>query len=378
MKRREFLKACGRAGLLAGAGGVFSASFLEHAEAAGDVPKVVRLHGSPKEMGRQYARQIGELIVERLRRMEQKGSRVSAKAVQQSRMFLMVSAMDILTEIESLAEALGEESEKLLILAAEPPGVGIRPRGCSSFVVKPKAMKDGKTWVGENVDDDGTLAKYGIVIVRHPASASPPMVTWALAGGVGGIGMNRAGVALTMNYVEAGARKPLAAIFHEFVANAALRQKTFDNAKAVLAKTQVMDPVIYTLVGPDGTCDVIERTPHVFQFRARDEKVTVCTNHFLSDKLKITAPDKPVFADSPARLKRLTRLLGKDDLTEARLRAVLADTDGAPRSICREAEPSTIASILMNVTDRTFWSTRGRPNRAKYGKVHLYARPERD
>ncbi|HUV39968.1 MAG TPA: C45 family peptidase [Planctomycetota bacterium] len=374
MNRREFLKSCGKAGLVLGAGGVFSASVVRRASAgAEDGPKLIKLHGSPKDMGRQYAEQIGELVVERLKRLEEKGSRVTRKTVEESRIFLSVSAGDILTEIESLAAAIEWQSEKLLILAAEPPGAGIRRAGCSSFAVMPKAMKDGNLWLGENVDDAGDLEKFGIVIVRHPLEG-PPMMTWALAGGVGGIGMNLAGVALTMNYVDAVTKSPVAAIFPEFVANAALRQKTYKDARAVLGNTQLMDAVIYTLAHASGECDVIERTPLTFQVLGRDPLLAAAANHFVSEDLKITEPEKPVFPNSRGRLKRLTELLRRKDLAVADLRAALADVEGKPNGICRHAEPPTIASLLMCPNERVLYATQGSPDKAKYGKFTLTGR----
>jgi isopenicillin-N N-acyltransferase-like protein len=377
VNRREFLKSLGKAGLAASAAGILPAALARKAFAAGDTPKVIHLHGTPEDMGRQYAEQIGELVIERIKRYHSKGSRVNRKLVEQSRIFLLTSANDIRKEIVALAAALGEEAMDLLMLAAEPPGVGIRQGGCSSFAVNPDATANHKTWAGQNIDDAGELSKFGIVIVRHPAQGVP-MMTWALAGGIGGIGMNLAGVALTMNYVEAGVRKPLAAIFPEFIANAALRQKTYKDARAVLGSTQIMDPVIFTVASATGEYDTIERTPHRFSGLARGPLFNAATNHFRSPQLRVTEPEKPVFGNSKDRLARLQRLLNRKGITGEALRKVLADKEGSPRGICREEEPSTIASVLMCLDDRTLWATSGRPDRAKYGEYKLTAKPQRE
>lgn len=375
MNRRDFLKNVGKTGLMLSMGGMVSASFLKSAAAAGDGPKLITLHGLPKDMGRQYAEQVGELVIERLKRMDAKGSRVSPKTVEESRIFLSVSAGDILTEIEALADAIDWRSEKLLMLAAEPPGAGIRRAGCSSFVTTPATMKDKKLWVGENIDDAGDLAKYGIIIARYPVNR-PPMMTWALAGGVGGIGMNLSGIALTMNYVDAVYKTPASAIFPEFVANAVLRQKTYQDARAVLAKTQLMDAVIFTVAHSSGQCDVIERMPHAFRGLGRDKYIAVATNHFVSPGLKVAAPDKKVFPNSQGRRKRLIKLLRRPGVTPADLQKALADAEGKPHGICRSAAPPTIASVLMCPKDRILYATRGRPDNEKYKKFILsVARP---
>jgi len=359
------------------AGGAFSASLLRRAGAqSAKGPRLIKLHGTPKDMGRQYAEQIGELVVERLKRLDEKGSRVTSKKVEESRIFLTVSAGDILAEIESLAAVLGWRSEKLLILAAEPPGAGLRRGGCSSFAARPKATKDGKLWMGENIDDASALEKFGVIIVRYPLDR-PPMMTWALAGGVGGIGMNLAGVALTMNYVDAVYKQPSAAIFPEFVANAALRQKTYRDARAVLGKTQLMDAVIFTIAHANGECDVLERMPHAFRGLGRDPFVAAATNHFVTKGLKVVEPDKRTFPNSRGRRKRLLELLSKKGLTPGDFRKILADVEGKPHGICRQADPPTIASVLMCPKDRVMYATRGRPDEAKYEKYILTAQRPR-
>jgi len=327
-------------------------------------------------MGRQYAEQAGDLIRERLKLIKAVGTRVSRDTVDQSRIFLNVKAHSVLVEIEYLASTLNEKEEDLLLLSAEPPGVGIRQGGCSSFVIDPKASKDGHVWAGQNIDDAAGLKRFGVVLLRHPAN-SPPMITWALAGGVGAIGMNLAGITLTMNYLATTMKKRPVAIFPEFVANSALRQKDFKDASAVLTQTPLMQPCGFILGDTAGTRVVFERAPHIFSANTPGELVAAQTNHFTDRRFELEDTGEKVFPNSKNRLNRLIRLLARKHIRLEDLKKALADTRGNPHGICRHAEPGTIASVLMCPAQKKFLATMGRPDQAEYREFTLTRTPDR-
>lgn len=263
------------------------------------------------------------------------------------------------------------------MLSAEPPGVGIRKGGCSSVVLDKKMTADGKVWLGQNVDDAGELEKFGVVIIRHPANA-PPMVTWALAGGLGAIGMNRCGLALLMNYVQAVAGRVENAIFPEFVAHAALRQTVFKEMMGVLMETQIMTSATFIAASQDGDRVAIERTPSRYAAWTPPREYLAYTNHMIDEKMAASDMTDKAFPDSKARLKRLDALLNKkkDVETPEFLEKVLSDVEGNPNGICRRAEPRTIASVVMCPRDGKMFVTKGAPDAVKYREVQLTAKPE--
>lgn len=378
LNRREFLRKLGKAGVAVTAGGALSASFPRRTSAApGGAPKLIRLHGSPKTMGRQYAEQAGDLVRERLKLMKEKGTHVPMDLVEQSRIFLNVKANSVLVEIEYLASTLEVKEEDLLVLSAEPPGVGIRRGGCSSFVIDPKAATDGHVWAGENIDDTSDLERFGVVIIRHPMD-SPPMITWALAGGVGAIGMNLKGIVVLMNYVQTVKKRPPVGIFPEFVANSALRQSEFKDASAVIAHTPIMGPCAFTVADAEGTRVMLERTAHIFRGMTPGALCACHTNHFLDRELQTEDETHKVFPNSKGRLKRLNRMLDRKDITLDRMKKVLADTQDEPNGICRTAEPPTIASVLLCPRKNVMLALRGRPDREKYEQFTLTRDPERE
>jgi hypothetical protein len=338
---------------------------------------LIKLSGSPKEIGRQYADQAGDLVRERLKLMRERGSRISRETIEQSRIFLAVKANSVLVEIEYLAAALNEPEEDLLILSAEMPGAGVRQAGCSSFVIDPKVSKDGRLWAGQNVDDASELERFGVVLLRHPQDSSP-MITWALAGGVGAIGMNSDGLTLTMNTMQAVSDRLPEAIFPEFVANSALRQKNFKDASAVLTQEPLMNACAFILSDDGKTRLVIERTTHIFRAFTPGAGFAAHTNHFIDQEFKTQDASDKVFPDSKSRLKRLNALLDRKELTTDDLRKILADSEGKPHGICRFAEPATIASVLMCPKQKVMLATRGRPDKSEYHEFTLTLKPERE
>ena len=370
MNRRQFLKEVGRAGLVLGAAGAFPDTCRRADAAIAEKFRVIKLHGSPKNMGRQYAEQAGDMVRKRLERMREKGTPVNKDRLAQSRVFLMTKAHHIQVEMEALAGALGEQVEDLLILGSEPPGVGIQMMGCSSFVLDRKNAFNNKVWVGQNVDDDVGLERFGLLIIRHPGG-SPPMMTWALAGSMGGVGFNWEGVALTMNYVHAKVKKAPIAIYPELVANAALRQKDFNSALKVISHTQLMRPVIFLLADRNGRRYVVERTPHMFRGFVPGVKFACATNHFRSKELEGSEQSKKVFPNTEGRLKRLKTLLDKMGLKDTDLKKVLADTQDRPHGICRQENPRTIASLLMCPATRKMFAAKGTPDIADYHEFLL-------
>jgi isopenicillin-N N-acyltransferase-like protein len=375
VNRREFLKKLGKAGVSISAAGALSASMLRRLSAAPEAgPPLIRLQGTAKMMGKQYAEQARELILARLKLMREKGSRVARETIEQTRHFLNVTAFPVLEEVRSVAATLGEPEEDMMILSAEPPGVGIRTGGCSSFVIDPKASRDGNVWAGMNVDDSSALERFGVILARFP-SESPPMMTWALAGGVGAVGMNAPGLSLTMNYAHATSDRPPDGVFPEFLAHVALRQKDFDAASALLMQTSLMAPCSFILADAGGERVVIERTGLVYRAMKPRGLFAAHTNHFIDPELKAEDAGEKVFPDSGSRLSRLKALLDRKAITPEFLKKVLADDLGKPNAISRSAEPVTIASVLMCPKEKVMFATRGRPDVVQHQEYKLPERP---
>ncbi len=377
MNRRDFLKELGKAGIVVSAAGAFSAVTFDSLFAAGAGPKVIKLAGSPRDMGRQYADQAGELIVSRLAKMKKEGTWMPRDVLEDSQIFLNAKAHAMLQEVEGMAGMLEESVLDVLALSAEVPGAGVRKKkGCSSFVIAREKSKDGKIWGGQNVDDSSSFEKYGVVIIRHPGIA-PPSITWALAGGLGGIGFNMSGVMLTMNYMQTGAKRIHMAIFPEFVANGALRQKDVERARAMLCKTALTTPVSFILSDLKGKRYVIERTENAIRGMVHPQPYACHTNHFTDLLFREEDDHKSVFPNSRGRLRRMHVLLGgQKAIGLDNMKKMLADTKGKPNGICRQAEPKTIASILMCPEKQLMIATRGRPDMSKYHEITLPRRPK--
>jgi hypothetical protein len=198
------------------------------------------------------------------------------------------------------------------------------------------------------------------------------MMTWALAGSLGGIGFNYEGLALTMNYVHGrDDRKVPVAIYPELVANAALRQKEFNSALDVIAHTQLMRPVIFILADSGGKRYVVERTAHIFQGLPPGKTFCCATNHFRSPEMEGEERSRKVFPETERRLRRLEKLLDATGLKDVDLKKILADTEDRPTGICRQENPRTIASLLMCPEMRRMYAAMGTPDIAEFNEFVL-------
>ncbi len=374
MDRRDFLKVVGAAGIAIPASGLLSQllSGKTFAEDAGGGPLIIRLKGNPREMGKQYAEQARDLIKDRIKRTHESGSKVTQEAIDWSRVFLSVQANSIIQEIDAMADKLDEKEDDVFTLSAEMPGVGMRVGGCTSMVLDKSMSKDNRVWLGQNVDDTAELDKYGVIIIRRP-NEGPHTMTWALAGGMGGIGMSTAGLALMMNYVQTVSGRTPNALFPEHIAAAALRQKDFKDMMGVLTDTQVMAPVTFVACDKGGERVVVERTPLKFSAFTPAKNYAAYTNHMQDKDMTGDDTTEKAFPDSKKRLARVEALLGskKGQAQPDFLKSILGDMEGKPESICRQASPPTIASIIMCPESRLMLATKGSPDRAKYAEHTL-------
>jgi hypothetical protein len=377
--RREFLRSIGKTGVAFGAAGLLGDSLTERVFAnPGEKMPFIKLSGTSADMGRQYAKQAGDLIKERIKWMHDNGTLVDADSIDQSRVFLDISAEAVSDEVKALAAALDEKVQDIMILSAETPGVSLRKVGCSSFAIEGGVSKDGKPWAGENVDDAAQLQRFGVVIVRHPLEG-PAVMTWALAGGMGAIGFNSTGLSLTMNYLKLKADKPPVAIYPEFIANCALRQPDFKNVTALLTGSPFMKACSFIVADGTGQLLYLERSAHQFKGIKPGAKFIAATNHFRAPDFARDDDGGYIFPDSKGRLARLEKLLDrKTPFAVDDLKKILADTVGDPQGISRHGDVRTIAGILMCPVKKTMLVCWGPPDTVgEWNEYVMTAKPER-
>lgn len=191
---------------------------------------------------------------------------------------------------------------------------------------------------------------------------------------IGKIGLNSAGVGVTLNAI-----KEKGVDFNKLPCHLSLRAvlDSTSRANAVDTVDTVGAAASYHIIVADPTgstgleCtakDIIHMPMSALDGTASDDGVaTTHTNHFLYDHPGAKAP--PYLEDSIPRLARIRELMAQSGdggkLTSEKIEAMLKDEKGFPTSICRGETKrhthTTVFSIVMDLKDRSAKVKVGRP-----------------
>ena len=130
----------------------------------------------------------------------------------------------------------------------------------------------------------------------------------------------------------------------------------------------------------------IEATAENVDYLAPDHGIVTHANHFAGARHRGRDMSLERFPDSLYRECRLRDALTPHapDLGEERMKEALRDSYGHPNAICRSADPAidpadrieTIASIIMDVTEKRFLLAGGRPDEHPYVELFVDALAE--
>jgi len=300
----------------------WNSSFEPGIEVRGDV-QIVRLKGTPYEMGRQHAEFLREELIEGaafidssyLLLLEQIGEEHGFIAEAEAQSF-----SDILEECRGLSDVLGNDGWPLsrclalaygdIIMASVEAGL----LACSQFVAAGTATGGGELIHGRNLDWSNIdfMLKYPVLFVRHP-EGKIPYVTVGFPGSVATYnGMNAAGLSLatnmnsTKNDMDRVGRSEVQ-IVNEILSTAS----SLDEAKSIVAATDHMAAVIMTMADGDrNVATVAEITATHLAFRdLNSDGVVYATNHFMDPTMVDWGVPAGPEDSSTARYQRLQDLL---------------------------------------------------------------------
>lgn len=217
--------------------------------------------------------------------------------------------------------------------------------------------------------------KSNLVALHIHQQAPKPAIHMITEGGIiGKIGLNSAGVGVTLNAI-----KEKGVDFNKLPCHLSLRAvldstsranavETIDTA-GVAASCHIIVADSTGSTGLECTAnDIIHMPMSALDGTASDEGVaTTHTNHFLYEHPGAKAP--PYLEDSVPRLARIRELMAdsgaEGNLTSEKIGAMLMDEKGFPTSICRgdttKHMHATVFSIVMDLKDRSAKVKVGRP-----------------
>jgi isopenicillin-N N-acyltransferase-like protein len=358
----------------------------------------VRVEGDPRERGRAYGEQARDrvrLSLEAYANVFEHYAgwdwpKVTAEAIGYEPAIAAYEPR-YLEEIRGLAEGADVAFEDILALnvrtevmfaakAREAGGLTRVPAECSSFAVLPQENATGHVLVGQNWD--WLLHSFDTVVVLEARQdEGPDFVTVVEAGLLAKTGMNSSGVGITTNALITDRDQGLPAVPYHVVLRGLLDCETITDALAAVQRRPRSSSANYLVGHEDGIIVNIEAAPgdfsHLFLLFPEDG-VLLHTNHFRSPAFDDKDVSLWVMPDSPFRLERLKAVVASTpELSVASFEEVLGDHAGYPHGVCCHPDnrldlndqDSTIASVVMDLEDKTLWLADGNPCSNPYREI---------
>ena len=210
---------------------------------------------------------------------------------------------------------------------------------CTAFSAMAPATQNGEVLAGQSWDF--TVAqREASFIARIPAENGKPAMLLFLEGGmVGGKGVNKAGLCLTINALTtktAGVGVPLHVRMRR-----ALEQNYLSDAIRECIAQPIPVPANLMLTHRDGLSFSLELDPAGAEVLEGENGVLVHTNHYKGIK-QLMSHSTASTGSSYIRNQRMTYLMrSKPALTLTDLEGFLRDHAGYPTSICAHPSPDT-------------------------------------
>ena len=359
----------------------------------------VRVAGGPYERGLAYGRGAGERVATSIAAYREVFQTYAswdwAHVREQALAYLPVisaHAAKAVEEMRGIADGAGAELADILAInvrtevmfaatARQAEAAGRPPLECSAVAVLPEASADGHTLIGQNWD--WLLHCYDTVIVLEAEQEDgPDFVTVVEAGLLAKTGMNSSGIGLATNALVTDQDRGEPGLPYHVLLRMILDAEVLSDALAALQLGRRSSSANYLVAHRDGMAVDVEAAPGDFSrlyLSYPDDGVVLHTNHFLTDRLPVRDVSLWAMADSPFRLERLRTVIraagpavSMDDLA-----ALLADHANFPSGICchpdrrldRLDQSSTVASVLMDLDERTMWVADGHPCTAEYRRL---------
>ena len=244
---------------------------------------------------------------------------------------------------------------------------------CSSLAIAPAS---GPTWIGQNMDLGGYTEGYSAILSFGRTPAQPDALVFTVAGMIGLMGVNAAGVGVCVNSLpqlpSASEGLPVA-----FVLRRLLQAPTFTEACDLVLNLPHATNQHYLIAGPGAVRSFEASCKGVTEYLPSQPSRVFHTNHPLA------APCQPepegAGVNSAARLHALQARLGVGEVNLDEIQAALGSRDDPANPVCRvRGEPGgvvafTTGSMISRLTASSVesWVSPGPPSRTGYSRLAL-------
>ena len=341
---------------------------------------VVRARGAPRVRGRQ----IGEAAAPLIRQMlatyrlliETSQDRLKLSwpaAVAQSRKYASHAPDNYMEELHGMAEGAGAALDDLMVLnCAEALIDDALHLKCTSLALGPEWTDDRHVLLAHN-EDWWPQDQHTLYLIHAEPEREPPFLALTYGGLLPCIGLNAAGLAQCCDSVYPNDSR--VGVPRAFVARSVLGAS--DLAEAGLRAAHPHREAGYNHLVVNRAGEILSLEASALQHAALPDTVgaLVHTNHYLDPAMRQVERDPASLGRSRLRHERASELLhaGRPHSRQS-LARLLADHHNSPSSICchvQEAQApldqySTIASVIIDLTEMTMHVTRGQPCGASF------------
>ena len=324
---------------------------------------IIETQGTPYQCGRQYGQAAASLIRENisayLQLIQHHADLDREAALDKAKRFPPVIEeynADLLAEMRGVADGAEVSLAEIVMLNCRTELLSTVPlQECTAVAAIPPASKDvvlAQNW-------DWFKATYSSVLVLKTQQPNRPAITMLVeAGQIGKMGMNDAGLALCLNWLQADYQRigvPVLLLCREILNNAHV-----DTAINAVYQCQRASAANFLITYAGGFAVDLETTPDDVDFLEPTNGILIHTNHFITPRFRaIDHGLRDGGGSSLVRRQRTEALLtGERTITAEVIAQVLEDvTCGplscylSPRTDKPELERSfTLARILMNLS----------------------------
>ena len=337
---------------------------------------LIEVSGSHREIGRGFGEQLRDQVREYSGLWLEKASARSGK----SRGELLDHVGGFVQTIDTWAPYLGEEIRgvadgagidereafsiqvRMELLFAGPP-----PPSCTTFALTGAHTATGQTIVGQNVDLDAEVERFGVILKANPDD-SPAVMMYTSPGLVSYVGLNDAGLAVHGNLLVSDGWR--AGFPRYLITRVMLRERTVEAALEAGLKPPRASSRNLILGDADGNIANAEMAVDSEAVLRSDDGVLIHTNHFTAPEL--TGTDRYIPESSCHREERMRQLLSdaRRPISVEDIQDFYRDHDGWPGSICahptERGTSKTVASLISEPASGRLHATFGSPCENQY------------
>jgi isopenicillin-N N-acyltransferase-like protein len=351
----------------------------------------LRAAGSPGDRGLAQGRAFASTIADNLafykQWLSQGGAASSDRLLELARGFLPILERHfpaMVEEMEGIARGAGLTLTEIALINARTDIAAIVERevglqtvpACTALAMFGERRRQSALALGQNWDWDPALADAPVVLRMEPDDG-PPFVTLVEAGMLGKIGFNghRVGVCLNFLSHRTDAGEVQVGVPIHCLLRAVLSCSSIDEAVRVVSDSPRCASANFLLAqhGPTGPRALdLEISPIAVATLEPEGPDLVHTNHFLDPHLAegCTSGFGPSTMKRYARACDLAGALAEEPDPVRRMQRVLESREDLPYPISRDRNPdpssSSLAGIVMDLTDNRFILTAGPPHRHRW------------